>query len=337
MTSPYAGMMMPVQGPPGLTDEPDFLAGGQQDVLSGRPGGPFGGWWRIIWCHERCHKQQNDDLRHTVRKVAQFYGASLICLKKSRQFAVWMERAPRPPYVLVTDWREAQPSIQAISQQEAQKRPMMTIVLCDSKRQLLRASDWARTVPPELGRVQVCERSNIPPSLLGGLIHTCFGSSDGPEMMKNVPQMPSQSPGAFGLSNLPAVMPNAPCSFGGGANPLDAEPRRCSLSELLDDTIGSAKQASEEEPKVDLGEPMYCVSSLAKAPAWSLFDEQLQEKKLGLGCGSTDGGSTGVIDDAYPSEEESLASSSSNGQAVCQTLWKQSCLLATAMGEGRAS
>jgi len=281
MTS-FPGMMMPGRGPPGL-DEPDFSPG-LHEVMKG--------WWRIIWCHERCHKQQNDELRLRVRKVAQLYGASLICLKKSRQFAVWMERAPRPPYVLITDWREAQPSMQAISQQSEQKHPMLIIVLCDSKRQFLRASEWARGLRADFSKVQVCERSNIPPSLLGGLVHSCFGCSVSPDMNE--------------------VEQSAATPF--------------TLSDYLGDVNDSMK--------VDLGEPMYCVSALAQTSGWRLFGEEFQDKNMAFGCGSTDAGSASVAEDTVPSEEESGIATRNVGQAVCQTLWKQSCLLATAMPDG---
>jgi hypothetical protein len=315
-------MMMPEQGPPGLCGL-DFVPD-QPDIMKG--------WWRIIWCHERCHKQQNDELRHKVRKVAQMYGASLICLKKSRQFAVWMERAPKTPYVLVTDWREAQPSMQAIAQQHAQKHPMLTVVLCDSKRQAIRATEWARALRPEFGKVQVCESSCIPPSLLGGLIYACFGCGDKPDMTKTIESVPPPFAPCGPLAVLPG-MPGAPCDFGGDLEP--EAPQGFALSDYL----GDFEDVDNTAKKVDLGEPMYCGMGLhaPNSSAWSVFDARLQESRLAVGCGSTDTGSEALVEDGQPSdpsEEELPGGNRSSGQAVCQTLWKQSCLLATSVGTG---
>lgn len=61
-------------------------------------------------------------------------------------------------------------------------KPFLAVVLCESQRQYSKASDWARSLPAEVGPVCVCERADIPAELLSGIIRRHFSpSSDGPE------------------------------------------------------------------------------------------------------------------------------------------------------------
>jgi len=150
--------------------EASLPAGGGTDMQKG--------WWRLVWCHERCHKSEHEGRRQAIRRSVQDAGASLICFKKAKQFSLWIERAPRPLFVLVTDWREAQPCMQSIMQHLGQNHPVLTVVLCESPRQLGRAADWAHNLPPSMGAVRVHERTKLPKLLLSGLIRQCFGDSD---------------------------------------------------------------------------------------------------------------------------------------------------------------
>lgn len=134
-------------------------------------------WWRIVWCHERCHKQENQARCQALRGSVNDTGALLVCLKKAVQFALWVKRTSRPPYVLVTDWREAQPCVQALGAATDVSLPFLIVVLCDSPRQYGKASEWAKGFPNVVGPVCVCERSNIPPALLGGIVRKHFGLS----------------------------------------------------------------------------------------------------------------------------------------------------------------
>jgi len=158
-----------------MEEPPAPVAGGQwQDPK---------GWWRLIWCHERCHKPENEMLCNALRRAVRDMGASLICLKKANQFVDWLQRTQRPPYVLVTDWREAQPCLQSLQQGASRAdggrseldMPACVVVLCNSLRQFGRASEWARNLSNIMVPVIVCERSNIPPVLLHGVIRTHFG------------------------------------------------------------------------------------------------------------------------------------------------------------------
>jgi hypothetical protein len=63
--------------------------------------------WNIVWCSERCYKAENDERRARLSELAQTAGATLVLLKKAHKFAAWLAKAQRPPYILLTDWREA--------------------------------------------------------------------------------------------------------------------------------------------------------------------------------------------------------------------------------------
>eukprot|EP00927_Polykrikos_kofoidii_P075112 TRINITY_DN71177_c0_g1_i1.p1 TRINITY_DN71177_c0_g1~~TRINITY_DN71177_c0_g1_i1.p1 ORF type:complete len:261 (-),score=38.05 TRINITY_DN71177_c0_g1_i1:52-834(-) len=135
------------------------------------------GWWRLIWCHERCHKAVNEKRRQGMSDSANTLGGSLICFKKAKAFRHWMGRAKRPMYVLVADWREGKPCMQTVSNLAAEDRPSVTVIVCDTDRQKHKALQWAKILPAEAGLVHVVETSNIPPSLLGGFV--CQHFSEG--------------------------------------------------------------------------------------------------------------------------------------------------------------
>jgi len=166
-----ASHMVLLQGKPDLAS----MCWGNKLMGSNAHGQDPKGWWRLVWCHEHCHKRENEKRRQALRSSLQGLGASLVCLKKANQFAEWDGRPTRTTFALVTDWREAQPCIAYLAQPDVTARPMCMIVLCDSQRQFGRASQWASNLPPEIGSVIVCEKGNIPPTLLNGLIHQCFG------------------------------------------------------------------------------------------------------------------------------------------------------------------
>ncbi|CAE8606462.1 unnamed protein product, partial [Polarella glacialis] len=70
----------------------------------------------LIWCHERCHKSENEARRDAFQASATLVGAQALLCKKTKQFAQWLESPTgEQRYVLITDWREAQPCMQAIA------------------------------------------------------------------------------------------------------------------------------------------------------------------------------------------------------------------------------
>mmetsp|Transcript_51944 Transcript_51944/g.121617 ORF Transcript_51944/g.121617 Transcript_51944/m.121617 type:complete len:324 (+) Transcript_51944:74-1045(+) len=130
--------------------------------------------WQMVWCYERCHKSENQEQRQVIKKYARAAGASLVCLKKARQFCAWIERSKRPPFVLITDWREAQPCLRAVTQHGGSNIPSHMVVLCEGRRQYMRALDWSKVLRPDIGMVHICEKTNIPDWLLDGVIKRCF-------------------------------------------------------------------------------------------------------------------------------------------------------------------
>lgn len=146
----------------------------QIPVRSGREVEPQ---WRLLWCQERCFKLENTSCRHALRYGAERMGGAAVCLKKALHFGRWVEQdGPTVPYVLITDWREAQPLMGFLEREDAHK-PTSLVLMCDSKRQWCRASRWSQSLEPQLFPIIVCDKSSIPPMLLNGLIYYCFSSS----------------------------------------------------------------------------------------------------------------------------------------------------------------
>jgi len=139
---------------------------------------PLGsGPWRMIWCHERCHKAENEARRVRMESTVRHHSGTLISFKKARQVGRWASRASRPPFVLVTDWREAQPCVIELQSREADSHPALMVVLCEGPQQLKKASAWARSASTPF-RLEVCMHKQIPSDLLGGLIMRCFDAED---------------------------------------------------------------------------------------------------------------------------------------------------------------
>lgn len=185
-------------------------------------------WWSIVWCHERCHKGENDVHRQRLQDSALLYGASLICLKKARQFGTWLEQNDKPLYALVTDWREAQPCADAILA-ACENQPILMAVLCDSERQVNRAKLWARRLDLGVCTVYVCERSKIPASLLGGLLREGLGEGGEAEA--------TSSPEAGTSEALPPLV--LPLGKGGCSHSLYMSlPDFSRVVTLKDDMIG---------------------------------------------------------------------------------------------------
>lgn len=123
-------------------------------------------WWRVVWCHERCMKESCLEKRQAITNSAHELGASLICLKKAAKFANWACHSPRPPFALLTDWREVKPCMEALEGLPRERRPAATMVLCENQLHFHRASVWARSLPPDSDPVLVCEDTGHPEHLV---------------------------------------------------------------------------------------------------------------------------------------------------------------------------
>lgn len=118
--------------------------------------------WNIVWCSERCYKAENDERRERLTELAQSAGATLVLLKKNHKFAAWLAKAQRPPYILLTDWREAKPSLQVAAQEPVHNQPVFTLVVCDEEEKAYeRARQWMEELPPRADPVHVIKESGL--------------------------------------------------------------------------------------------------------------------------------------------------------------------------------
>jgi hypothetical protein len=125
---------------------------------------------QLVWCHERCHKQESETRRRAISKAAHDSGAVLICVKKATKFAAWLADGQRQPCVLLTDWREAKPCLETAALQPPTNRPVATVVLCEQGQQFKRASAWTQTVSRDLGLVHVCQDAGSQNTILTELL-----------------------------------------------------------------------------------------------------------------------------------------------------------------------
>jgi len=120
-----------------------------------------------VWCHERCYKQDMALQRKRLDAAARAAGAELLCLKKASKFGQWLTTRQRPPYVLLTDWREAKPCLAGVALKAPFNQPCFTVILCEeSKAQFDRAATWAEELAPRQGPVHVCPDLGLLRSLL---------------------------------------------------------------------------------------------------------------------------------------------------------------------------
>lgn len=121
--------------------------------------------WRLVWCHERCHKHECEERRTAIGEAASDVGATLVCLKKAGKFATWLTHAPAQPFVLLTDWREVKPCMQAVAQCPA-NRPALTVVLGELPQHFERASAWAQSLPVGADPVDVINQLGCPKAFM---------------------------------------------------------------------------------------------------------------------------------------------------------------------------
>jgi len=126
-------------------------------------------------------------------------GALLICMKKASKFAAWLECKQRPPLVLLTDWREAKPCLQAAADQPVQNQPAITLVLCDVPAQYERAEAWARSCPAGSEKVRVIRDIGLPRELLAELLPELLQSEllatwDGKAEVGGEPEVECEAP-----------------------------------------------------------------------------------------------------------------------------------------------
>jgi hypothetical protein len=156
--------------------------------------------WQLIWCHERCHKQDCDEKRTVIVTATEESKASLLCLKKAAKYSAWLEQAQRPPYALLTDWREVKPCLQAAALHPPRNQPVFTVVLCELPKHYERASAWAQALPARQDPVRICKDVGLLEGLLqelagqllaGAAVRSRLGALQGPPGQFNSVRRPS--------------------------------------------------------------------------------------------------------------------------------------------------
>eukprot|EP00435_Cladocopium_sp_Y103_P010583 s2319_g2.t1 len=99
--------------------------------------------WLMIWCHERCYKPERSELRAHLTDVAMSLNAGILCMKKAVKYETWMKRSNNRTHVLITDWREAKPCLNAMEESRPREWPETMIILCDLPKSHENAISWA--------------------------------------------------------------------------------------------------------------------------------------------------------------------------------------------------
>mmetsp|Transcript_61924 Transcript_61924/g.114922 ORF Transcript_61924/g.114922 Transcript_61924/m.114922 type:complete len:295 (-) Transcript_61924:67-951(-) len=158
----------PFRAPPGLTLDTSFAAAAPQSNKTARVN------HRLVWCYEFCHNDENRERRHLIKTTTTEMKWSFSFLKKAMQFTKWLEEGKGDEYALVMGWREAQPCLQSLTKNGG-KLPMMSVIICENRKQAARATTFVQALPSNMGKVEVCLQDAIPSELLGGLLRNCFG------------------------------------------------------------------------------------------------------------------------------------------------------------------
>jgi hypothetical protein len=191
----------------------DGIRGVASPGASGRSPGAAASW-HLIWCHERCHKHDCDEKRAVIVNAAEESQASLLCLKKAGKYAAWLEQAQRPPYALLTDWREVKPCLQAANLHSPRNQPVFTVILCELPKHYERASAWAQALPARNDPVHICRDIR----LLKGLLRELAGAA-----LRSRPVMLQRPPGQFNRVAKPLSLYGATQATGYGIDARTAD------------------------------------------------------------------------------------------------------------------
>eukprot|EP00931_Biecheleriopsis_adriatica_P064155 TRINITY_DN38983_c0_g1_i1.p1 TRINITY_DN38983_c0_g1~~TRINITY_DN38983_c0_g1_i1.p1 ORF type:complete len:298 (+),score=48.50 TRINITY_DN38983_c0_g1_i1:143-1036(+) len=117
--------------------------------------------WRLVWCHELCHKPASQELRSVILHLVEKGGGRFTCHKKAARFLDWWVKNGDIPFVLLTDWREVKPCLAGLKttpcsagteicslSAESPAPPLQPIAICvvaQTPQVYHRASEWAKT------------------------------------------------------------------------------------------------------------------------------------------------------------------------------------------------
>jgi len=160
----------------------------------------------LVWCNEHIHKPQCDAQRIAVSTAVAQAGAKLLCLKKGAQFNTWAAAACRPPFVLLTNWREAKPCI-AAAQQHPWSYPVFTVVICEQHVQYVRACTWLENDQRLAQHVQVVDDRACPRRLVLEMLSRL--SRNGMPQLQHVTRQPNSPPFAPGSPTFASYIPRS--------------------------------------------------------------------------------------------------------------------------------
>eukprot|EP00929_Paragymnodinium_shiwhaense_P083040 TRINITY_DN44080_c0_g1_i1.p1 TRINITY_DN44080_c0_g1~~TRINITY_DN44080_c0_g1_i1.p1 ORF type:complete len:426 (-),score=99.58 TRINITY_DN44080_c0_g1_i1:366-1565(-) len=120
--------------------------------------------YSVLLCQERCHKNESVEATQALSDALEPLGGAVTCMKKARVMERWLSKPiASKPFILLTDWREAQPCMQVLSSLKPAADaapagpPALTVIFCSTSRQVKRASTWLSTLDVELvGPVVLC-------------------------------------------------------------------------------------------------------------------------------------------------------------------------------------
>ena len=99
----------------------------------------------LVWCFEHCLKPEQDELRVQMQNLAEMFGFNFVCFKKYMGFQSWLQ-GRTGTVLLVAEWREAKPIMEAFYKTAEQPDLRMCAVVRSAK-MLRRACMWAREQP----------------------------------------------------------------------------------------------------------------------------------------------------------------------------------------------
>lgn len=174
-------------------------------------------WWRCVWVHERCYKEESLPTRVALSAAVGKQKGHLTCLKKAMKFERFLSNNHNrhQPYILLTDWREVKPCFESLQMYEPALHPVCTVVLCSQRKQLENATEWART--QDADRVCISEEiedfeafAASAANLAKQALHDMVPSCEAQEMQETAPPSAAPHVPAKDLPRIHSQSPPAP-------------------------------------------------------------------------------------------------------------------------------
>ena len=96
----------------------------------------------LVWCFDQCHAPEEAELKAQMQNLADMFGFDFLCFKKCMSFQTWLE-GRTGSILLVAEWREAKPIMEAIHSTTHQP-DLRTLVVVRSEQMRRRACMWAQ-------------------------------------------------------------------------------------------------------------------------------------------------------------------------------------------------